>query len=325
MNTKNQPTLSPAEYNALLFYEKHYDILGQWFMSPDSEKEYLGEPGTWVCRFCKKSKPEVTFRKVAHVVPQLLGNKTLMSLYECDDCNKAFGEGIENDLGNWTKPIRTLTRIRGQSGVPVLKREGSGAWRIEYKNNSLNIFAKDANPPFSVDEANSRVIFKLPRDPYTPIAVLKAFLRIALTLIPNDEIHVFYELLSWVMNKDHSVPLLRSCSVIRTFYPGPQRNDLVVAILLKRKEGIEGLPYIFMVLSYGSEVYQLPVPCPIRDRPLSVKVSECPLFPRPNSCDDTAYGAPATEYVDLMDSNVVAHDVGEYVMHFQTVVPAKTG
>ena len=96
------------------FYENSYDIIGQWFVRP-GDKVVLGDMQNRICRFCGKQPPEVTFRKVAHAIPELLGNKSIESAYECDTCNQEFGSGIENDLGNWSKPMRTLIRIRGKS------------------------------------------------------------------------------------------------------------------------------------------------------------------------------------------------------------------
>jgi hypothetical protein len=66
-----------------------------------------------------------------------LGNKSVESTYECDACNEIFGKGIENDLGNWSKPMRTLARIRGKSGVPTIKKTGDAPgwiWRNRFQD-----------------------------------------------------------------------------------------------------------------------------------------------------------------------------------------------
>src|SRR5271155_817686 len=104
------------------FYATHYDLLGSWLLRP-GDKVIVGDkrkPRT--CRFCGKGAPEVKFRKVAHAIPEALGNKSIQSAYECDTCNEFFGKGIENHLGNWSKPMRTFARIRGNSSVPTLKK-----------------------------------------------------------------------------------------------------------------------------------------------------------------------------------------------------------
>lgn len=92
---------------AIAFYEAHYDLIGSWLVQP-GEKITLGDKSKRACRFCGKQAPEVTFKKVAHAIPELFGNKSLDSSYECDKCNDFFGSTIENDLGKWSKPIRTM-------------------------------------------------------------------------------------------------------------------------------------------------------------------------------------------------------------------------
>ncbi len=60
------------------------------------------------CRFCNKSMPEVKFRKHAHLLPQLMGNRHLTTDFECDGCNSFFSK-YENNLANFMGLSRTLT------------------------------------------------------------------------------------------------------------------------------------------------------------------------------------------------------------------------
>lgn len=47
--------------------------------------------------------------------------------------------GIENHLGDWTKPMRTLSRIKGRSGVPTFKKRGPDiGWRVEYSGTGFS-------------------------------------------------------------------------------------------------------------------------------------------------------------------------------------------
>jgi hypothetical protein len=95
---------------AFRFYEESYDGLGQWILAP-GKRVFLGVKDNRCCRFCGKRSPEVSFRQDAHAISELMGNKSLFTYYECDACNKLFGDGIETDFGNWSKPMRTLARI----------------------------------------------------------------------------------------------------------------------------------------------------------------------------------------------------------------------
>ena len=108
---------------AAAWYSANYSTIAHWIVRP-TDKVVLGEASSRTCRFCGKSEPEVTFKLEAHAIPEGLGNKSIFSNYECDPCNQAFGRGIENDLGNWSKPMRTFSRIRGKNSVPTLKKGG---------------------------------------------------------------------------------------------------------------------------------------------------------------------------------------------------------
>ena len=91
---------------ALSFYAAFYELIGSWALQPGKKEPVLGKTGIQSCRFCGGSSPEVSFQQEAHAIPEALGNKTLFTSYECDNCNQKFGRGIENDLGNWSKPMR---------------------------------------------------------------------------------------------------------------------------------------------------------------------------------------------------------------------------
>jgi hypothetical protein len=114
--------MSPEEtVKSLKFYDEHFQCLVTAMLTP-GRKQFLGDAANKRCRFCRKTAPQVTFRKEAHAIPEALGNKSLFSHYECDACNQKFGAGIQDSFGKWSKPMRMMTRIRGKSGVPTLKK-----------------------------------------------------------------------------------------------------------------------------------------------------------------------------------------------------------
>lgn len=286
------------------FYRTNFDVLGQWKLQP-GQKVVLGDKkAPRVCRFCGKGKPEVTFRKVAHAIPELIGNKSIESAYECDPCNQAFGSGIENDLGNWSKPMRTFARIRGKNGVPTLKRGADGqGWRIEYDGASgFRITSYEKDPFFSVDEAKNKVSFKLARDPYTPVAVLKAFMKIGLTLLPPEEIGNFEHAIAWVRDPDHSIPFADKCPIMYHFQPGPMPDDVITASILRRKPEVTDQAYCYLVLSYGNEAFQVQIPSKEHDG--SSQTYSVYPYPPPGSPDPERFGPPGRALLDMTDRNV---------------------
>ena len=284
------------------------------------QKVILGDKKNRVCRFCGKKRPEVTFRKVAHAIPESLGNKSIESAYECDTCNEDFGKGIENDLGNWSKPMRTLARIRGKSGVPTLKKGGDApGWRIEYGDTGFNITSYESDPLYEVNEVDKTVTFRLKRDPYTPVAVLKAFMKIGLTLLPDAEVANFPHLMAWVRSTDHSRPFAEQCSIIYSFRPGPMPSDLIAAFTLRRKPQVTGHPYAFLVLGYGNEVFQVQLPSQLHDSAMNGQSISILPFPVPGSPDRARYGAIKRGVMNLTGREVVKGDILPIQMGYDSV------
>lgn len=313
-----------VEYS-LAFYGANYDVVNEWVVRAGN-KVYLGDKAGQSCRFCGKSEPEVTFGKVAHAIPESLGNKSIFSHYECDACNESFGGGIENDLGNWSKPMRTMMRIRGKSGVPSLKKDGPAGWRIDNKAGVFHISAHEENPPFQVDEANKQIKFTLIRDPYRPVGVLKALLKSALTLMPESEFPNFGEALDWVRDTDLSKPLVKGMFVAHSFYPGPHPPELTSVILLRRKPSVTNCPYMFMVLAFGNEALQVMVPSRSQDTHLTGKpMTLTPYPPMSVAYESAQFGEPDSRDVHLDGIDMVRGQQLIVTMRFDAMTAMSSG
>ena len=274
------------------FYSQHYHAIRPSLRS-DMNRTEIGDRENQVCRFCRKSKPEVSFRSDAHAIPESLGNKTLFTNYECDSCNQFFGRGIENDFGTWSNIKRTLAGISGKKGVPTVK---GGGWRAENENDHIKIKRDDTAPDYVLDEGKKQFQFDIERGTYTPVAVLKTFVRIGLTLMPVEELLNFSEALDWIQEEDHAKSRVEKCLVIQTSLSGWKR-DCVDTFLLIRKAAVMGVPYAFLILAYGYEMFQIHLPSSqdpsIYDRNLTL-----PPFPTLDIAP-AAYREARVEQLDL--------------------------
>ena len=57
------------------------------------------------CIYCLEDKPETSYKKVEHVIPQSFGvfkNNFTLNKVVCDDCNNYFGDNLEIDLARDT-------------------------------------------------------------------------------------------------------------------------------------------------------------------------------------------------------------------------------
>lgn len=310
--------MDAAYEQAINFYRRNYRGACVYLLSDNSERITLEDAGRQRCRFCGRQAPEVSFRLLAHAVPELLGNKKLFSRYECDSCNTFFGCGIENDYGNWSKPMRTLTGRKGKNGVPAHKGGGDTGWRIERKNNHFYINAgeDEHNRPFVASEDHRVIDFALKCDPHRPMAVHKAFVKMALSILPEAELPNFRQALAWIMNPDHreDVPILAPALVALT--PGPAPIDgIKVGVICRKENAPDAVPYAFLMLSYGNESFQVILPSPDRDATLEGKGLILPPFPQQPSPDGPLQVFP----LDLRDTELVTDAVAQCTFEFESV------
>ena len=111
MNNIFPPFLSPPWPEPLVrnvenyVFEPFLNSNGSIVFLP-GEKRYIGEKSNQICRFCKKDKSMTRFKSIAHAIPELLGNKSIISHEECDACNKFFATS-EDHLGKMLNFINT--------------------------------------------------------------------------------------------------------------------------------------------------------------------------------------------------------------------------
>lgn len=301
---------------ACRFYDERYDFVFKRLFER-SERHELGDRVDRRCRFCGGTPPEASFRSVAHAIPEALGNRGLTSAYECDACNNMFGKGIEDDLGKWTKPIRAMARIRGKRGVPTLRQGHDGGWRVEFTDGRLIVTSRENDPIFEFDEAGKRVVFTLPRDAYTPAAVMKAFVKIGLTLLPEAELGPFAPALAWIRDPDHSRSWVASAIIVHTFQNGPMPNVRLMAAVLRRKPGVDDVPYAFLLLGYGHDVFQVVLPAPDEEKALNGVPLMFPAFPTPDGPDSALCERGLPRFLDMTGRDVVRGETIKVAMRYQ--------
>lgn len=302
------------------FYLRNYRVpfTFEQIDAANQEKRVLTGPNPRRCRFCDQGAPSVTFRDVAHAVPESIGNRRLISEYECDACNRFFGSGIENHFGNWSKPYRLIGGRSGKKGIPTLKGGGSSGWRIERMGNRFEIVAgeNEGIRPFTTSENHRVVTLDLPRDPYVPIDVLKTFVKMALSVMPEGEFAHFRETRDWLMDRKSNGDFVHMPSAEWLVATSTPADSFAIHLLTRRPEAPERVPYAFLLLSYGVQRFQINIPCPARDNPTEVEGTvELPAFPW---CDAEEDLLNAGE-LDLAGTEWVTGDKAQVTYRFETV------
>ncbi|MFO0840861.1 MAG: HNH endonuclease [Gemmataceae bacterium] len=217
------------------------------------------------CRFCKRGRPEVSFKEVAHAAPEFLGNRAIVSMNECDGCNAFFGKevdgkgGYEAHLANWSLLARSLAGVpRKKSGRPTFKsadlRVGSNATGLQ-----LNV----PSPATGVEAlaAWQPGEWELPGDttspPYIPIRAAKALVKVACSLCPTALLPECAGAIDWLMGR--KTIRLAPFPVLYAFTAGVIGDELNGVTLLRRKgEGHE--PFLWCVVRFRNFQLQTFVP-----------------------------------------------------------------
>ena len=181
----------PKEYKATA--EKFFDEyqLVKHIGCPALKMSGLKEKKTRQCRFCYKKYPIVGFSKDAHVISEFLGNKYLVSDFECDSCNPLFGR-FENDLANFLGITRILQAIKGKK-LPKFKSADKNLQAESEIYPSAEARIKitrfdGENETFLFDKVNQQTVIKYTKHPYIPLNVFKAVLKMALSILDEEDL-----------------------------------------------------------------------------------------------------------------------------------------
>ena len=142
----------------------------------DSDKKFsLGVKDPRICRFCKKTDKEVTFKTDAHVMPQFMGNRNLLSYFECDECNSLFSL-YEDSFANFFGISRTFAQIKRQSRkVPKYKDNKTGL-EVFLTDTGIQMTMIEGNDPIKFDLENKSLEITTERPTYIPIHIPKTLI-----------------------------------------------------------------------------------------------------------------------------------------------------
>jgi hypothetical protein len=238
---------------------------------PGGGDQHIIDKGHWKCRFCGKTKKDgASFKKKAHVLPEQIGNKLIISHSECDVCNERFSN-YETHLSEFLGPLKTLLGVKGKprkgKRIPTFDNPTTGAkithseedilWRIDPDKTIIRL---DSPTEISVGELHR---------PFVPLLVWKGLARTAAHLLDLNELDQFSWFIESVSSDKHDGVLKASKGLCVNFsifipsayntFPRPELR------LFKRKtSGLFDvsqliLPEKIYVLCSSSHIYQIPI------------------------------------------------------------------
>lgn len=217
-----------------------------------------------VCRFCSKSAPDVSFNNDAHVISELLGNHHLVSDFECDKCNEVFGK-YESDLANFLGITRTFQSVKGKKNKIPKFPSYDKKLKVESKfkpqiGQVVCLRRLDGlNKTFQFDKENNRTIITYVKNPFIPLNVFKAFLKMALTIIDPKYLKNYDFALEYLRSKNHD-DINGFQNVLQYTLPLTFQFSKPVGMIFKKKLLEEDLlTHVFVLFALNS-IYQIILP-----------------------------------------------------------------
>jgi hypothetical protein len=221
----------------------HYDVIAKYGLTSNSELQVALDHLPNVARTCRFCPNPTGFSKTAHAVPQLIGNQSLISLNECDQCNEYFANNCENDLASWFGPARSLTRIDGKNGVPGFDNAAGTSIRVTNGHLEIDATTRDViEDPNQIDLRGRQMT----SNSYSPIRAAKALVKAACSVCPTQDLASIQPAIEWIRGR--SAPQIASYPVLFAIAPGwkPFRDGEVT---LYRRKNRDAIPYLWCVIA----------------------------------------------------------------------------
>lgn len=291
------------------------------FYAPDVIAPYaltyprLKERRLRICRFCKKSAPEVTFKKVAHVIPEFLGNKYLVHDIECDACNLKFAK-YEDSFANSLGLLRTADGIRGKKGIPKFKDKGLIAFAEKNENGEHAIILQSLTAGNTkYDEESKTITLQATKAPYVPLHVMKTLFKIGYSVLLEGELSEYSHLDKIINTSTFDDKLQQYCKVLVCTFPHHVGNPFVVTFKKRTEFRAINIPSKIVLLYFGRFMYEF-VLLNSSDDFMIKKEGQGKIIYAPSYWDE-ANGEAVYRTVDFSSSEVL-RETEELVFTFET-------
>lgn len=151
------------------------------------------------CRFCGEVKTKSEFKQKAHAVAEGIGNKSLITKYECDACNDSFAKAEESELGKLLHEFKATHSLKGKNGTTKIQG-AEYSWSEESKTFSAKIDMRKAGYDIAIINAidNNNTEFLLCRRKGVDLRlVYGALVKFALSVVS--------ETISKELNKGYAI------------------------------------------------------------------------------------------------------------------------
>ncbi len=153
----------------------------------ENHTHYLKDNDEFYCRFCKMKKNKSYFKNEAHAVSECVGNKTLRTKYECDECNDHFSQNEENELSKLIKFYKVNRGLRGKRGKVKSKYLSAS---FNERDKALELYFQDVDILYNKQlDQNQKVSFVLINNVVINTRLVYcALLKFILSIVPENKL-----------------------------------------------------------------------------------------------------------------------------------------
>ena len=233
------------------------EVLPKYHISTiGSQRVSIGGKGERLCRFCNNQRKPTTFKNKAHAISEALGNKTVILLDECDECNKEFSETIEPDIIQYLSLFRTFFDVKGKGGSKKYKGKNfdiSSGEQVHIKlRGKADNTTRDEKGFKTKLEADQPIVFQ---------NIYKSLCKYFLSVIDEKYLHHFEKTIDWINGEAQLDELPKIADVIsyKAFSTQPKLSFFL------RKDDDMSIPYAVGAFYFTAMVLVFIIPSSDRD------------------------------------------------------------
>jgi hypothetical protein len=187
------------------------------------------------------------------LLPAALGNRSLFSLEECDNCNEEYGDAFDVHLVRMLDCERAFWRVRTREGPPKLKGARAKASVGQSQDGGLHVVVDNSDDSVSLSMPEpGRVILRVRPSPFQPVAAFRALARSAWLGLDAEERRA----LPWLLAIARG---LTPVAPIRFFDLSLTRSRSKVTLTAWRpRGGFESLPDLLLRLHFTNRTLLIP-------------------------------------------------------------------
>lgn len=242
-------------------FNRKYEVIAFHHLDHNSPRQIIGEK-SFLCIFCKAGKPTAKFETKAHALPNFIGNNTLFTHRECDACNSRFGRLLESEFAGFMHLDHLVSGVKGKNGL--LKFRHSDA--TIQTDGALIDWSNIPNEHLQYDKEAGTIRVKQIMPAFTPVAIYKCLVKMAIGLMPDSELSHFRETIEWICEDNHNLTKFRFEELWFLFGSASTLENYsgISALVLRRKIIDDNkIPYMIFRLTYANFVFHVPIPLSI--------------------------------------------------------------